>query len=223
MNIYSFGASLNSPKGFNAYPRGDFDIESGTAKKTRKPKKSSFHPLRMIKSFGNRFQYYKKFHPLLLFFIFLSIGVSILLILSFYESHYRSMATYQKVDGGNGNYPFAKLKNLVMVAGHSVYTSSSCGKVDKEDSWFLEPYQRNPGQAATFVSHIQEGVETVAKDDDALLLFSGGETRKEAGPRSEAQSYWAVAESKGWFGECGTFLIFTYFGILTMNEERQGS
>lgn len=91
-------------------------------------------------------------------------------------------------------YPFAKLKNLVMVAGHSVYTSSNCEKVEKEDSWFLEPYQRNPGQAATFVTHIQEGIEIAARDDGALLLFSGGETRKDAGPRSEAQSYWTVAE-----------------------------
>lgn len=99
------------------------------------------------------------------------------------------------------DYPFAKLKNLVMVAGHSVYTSSNCGKVDKEDSWFLESYQRHPGEAATFVSHIQEGVDVAAKDGMALLLFSGGETRKEAGPRSEAQSYWTVAESEAWFGE----------------------
>ncbi|OVA03487.1 protein of unknown function DUF218 [Macleaya cordata] len=88
-----------------------------------------------------------------------------------------------------------------MVAGHSIYTSNSCGKFDSEDSWFLESYQKHPGQAATFLTHIKEGVEVAAKDDGALLLFSGGETRKDAGPRSEAQSYWAVAESKGWFGK----------------------
>ncbi|KAJ4879602.1 Uncharacterized protein Rs2_36656 [Raphanus sativus] len=60
-----------------------------------------------------------------------------------------------------------------MVAGRSVYTSSNCEK----------------------------GVEAAGRDDESLLLFSGGETRREAGPRSEAQSYWAVAESKGWFGK----------------------
>lgn len=108
------------------------------------------------------------------------------------------MNDFGKLDLGLNDYPFANLSNLVMVAGHSVYTSS-CGKVDREDSWFLESYQKHPGQAATFVAHIQEGVEIVSKDDGALLLFSGGETRKNAGPRSEAQSYWAVAESKGWF------------------------
>ncbi|URE30070.1 DUF218 domain [Musa troglodytarum] len=100
-----------------------------------------------------------------------------------------------------GLYPLANLRNLVMVAGHSIYTSTTCGKVDSEDSWFLEPYQKNPGQAATFLAHIQEGVESAAKDKRSLLLFSGGETRKDAGPRSEAQSYWSVAESQGWFGQ----------------------
>lgn len=55
-----------------------------------------------------------------------------------------------------------------------------------------------------FLAHIKEGIESTARDDEALLLFSGGETRKDAGPRSEAQSYWAVAESKEWFG------MFTY-------------
>lgn len=92
-----------------------------------------------------------------------------------------------------------------MVAGHSVYTSSGCGKIEKEDSWILESYQKNPGQAATFVKHIEEGIEIVDKDESALLLFSGGETRKDAGPRSEAQSYWAVADFKGWFGEFSRF------------------
>ncbi|MBA0577113.1 hypothetical protein Golob_025415, partial [Gossypium lobatum] len=82
MNNYPFGS--NSPKSFNAYPRGDFDIELG---------------------------------------------------LSLYEHHYRMLRNYRKLDEGFSNYyPYAKLKNLVMVAGHSVYTSSSCEKVDKEDS-----------------------------------------------------------------------------------------
>jgi hypothetical protein len=61
-------------------------------------------------------------------------------------------------------------------------------------------------------------VELAARDQDALLLFSGGETRKDAGPRSEAQSYWAIAESKGWFGEfqgTSTFISFILVRSLT--------
>ncbi|KAL3572733.1 hypothetical protein D5086_026637 [Populus alba] len=193
MNIYA-----NNTKAFKSYPRGDFDLESGTLRRSRKSKNSSLHPSKMIKCFANRLNYFYKLHPFLLFFISLSFGVTILIVLFLYESRHRTMNDFGKLDLGLNDYPFANLSNLVMVAGHSVYTSS-CGKVDREDSWFLESYQKHPGQAATFVAHIQEGVEIVSKDDGALLLFSGGETRKNAGPRSEAQSYWAVAESKGWF------------------------
>ncbi|XWS21738.1 hypothetical protein CRYUN_Cryun30bG0080600 [Craigia yunnanensis] len=112
MNNYPFGS--NSPKSFNAYPRGDFDIESGTIKRTRRSRNSPFYPVRMIKSLANRLHYYYKLHPLLVFFISLSFGVTILIVLSLYEHHYRML---------------------------------------------------------------------------------------NAGPRSEAQSYWTVAESKGWFGK----------------------
>ncbi|GMH22299.1 hypothetical protein Nepgr_024142 [Nepenthes gracilis] len=193
--------SPNSPKSFNAYPSGECDVESLTFKKARKPKKSELRPAQMIKFFANRIQYYYKLHPFLFLFLSLSFGVAVLVILSFYESRFQIMSNFRNADVGLESNPFSKLKNLVMVAGHSVYTSSSYGKADDEGSWFLESYQKHPGQAATFLTHIQEGVEAAAKDEDALLLFSGGETRKDAGPRSEAQSYWFVAESKGWFGE----------------------
>lgn len=217
MNIYA-----NSPKSFNAYPRGDFDLESGTIKRPRKSKNSSLYPFKMFKSFANRLHYYYKLHPLLVFFISLSFAITIIIILSLYESQYRTMSNYKTSDLGSYGYPFAKLRNLVMVAGHSVYTHSSCGKVDKEDSWFLESYQKHPGQAATFVTHIKEGIEIVAKDNGALLLFSGGETRKDAGPRSEAQSYWTAAESKGWFGEllCFSHLLCC---LLCLVLSRNGS
>lgn len=203
MNNYSFGSQ--GPKSFHAYSRNssDFDLESGTSiKRPKKPKNSSLHPIRMIKSFVNRFHHYFKLHPLMGLFITLSFGVTVLIFVSFYGSQHRTQNGYSKLDLGSDNLiPFPKLQNLVMVAGHSIYTSSSCGKIEKEESWFLESYQKNPGQAATFVTHIQEGVEIAARDDSALLLFSGGETRKDAGPRSEAQSYWAVADFKGWFGK----------------------
>ncbi|KAI3820051.1 hypothetical protein L1987_13907 [Smallanthus sonchifolius] len=185
----------DSPKSFNAYPKGDFDLESNNIRKSRKPKHS------LIKSFGNRVMYYYQLHPVMLFLILLSFVVATFVVLSLYTNRVRTMTNYRKISTGiDDSYPFPKLRNLVMVAGHSIYTSSSCEKIDKEDSWFLESYQKNPGQASTFVAHIREGIESAARDEEALLLFSGGQTRKDAGPRSEAQSYWTVAESKGWFG-----------------------
>ncbi|WJX16622.1 hypothetical protein P8452_06627 [Trifolium repens] len=187
-----------SIKSFPAYPKSDFDLESGgitttTIKRTRKPKTSPF--LNMIKKFHHFF----KLHPLL---ALLLLSFSFIITLFVFLSYNKTQLTgYPKSDSGFDDYPFSKLNNLVMVAGHSIYTSSDCGKIEKEDSWYLESYQKNPGQAATFVKHIEEGIEIVDRDQDALLLFSGGETRKDAGPRSEAQSYWAVADYKGWFGK----------------------
>lgn len=56
------------------------------------------------------------------------------------------------------------------------------------------------GEAQSFLDHIRLGIETASKDPSALLLFSGGQTRKAAGPRSEGLSYWLVAEAADWFG-----------------------
>ncbi|KAL2938052.1 Uncharacterized protein RDABS01_021501 [Bienertia sinuspersici] len=204
MSGRSFGASTpraTSPKTFDAYPRVEIDIESLGLRNPRRPKNSELKLVRMLKSVINRFKYYYKLHPVLVFLLSLSFGVTILTLISLYENRVRLANNYRKFNATPGIYPLPKLENLVMVAGHSVYTSSDCGKVDSENSWFLESYQKHPGQAATFLAHIKEGVEVAAKDNQSLLLFSGGETRKDAGPRSEAQSYWLVAESKGWFGE----------------------
>ena len=59
------------------------------------------------------------------------------------------------------------------------------------------------GEAQSFVDHIEMGVKAAAEDPSALLLFSGGQTRREAGPRSEGLSYWVVAEAAGWFNTSG--------------------
>lgn len=58
---------------------------------------------------------------------------------------------------------------------------------DPEDSsaWALLDYQKETdGQTHSFLEHILLGVEETAKDASALLLFSGGQTRKSAGPRA---------------------------------------
>ncbi|KXZ54397.1 hypothetical protein GPECTOR_5g53 [Gonium pectorale] len=96
--------------------------------------------------------------------------------------------------------PAAGLRNLVLVAGHAVYTGVDYAEANKESSWFLEDYQKVKGEAQSFLDHIRLGIEEAALDPDALLLFSGGQTRRAAGPRSEGMSYWVVAEAAGWFG-----------------------
>ncbi|XP_058724585.1 uncharacterized protein C57A10.07-like [Vicia villosa] len=196
-NDYTLGSQ--SYKSFPAYPDTDFDIESGNTTPTKRIRKPKPSPIRPLYKMIQKFHHFFKLHPLVaLLLLAFSFGVSLLVFLSYNTTQLKD---YERIEPGLDEYPFSKLRNLVMVAGHSVYMSSGCGKIEKEDSWFLESYQKNPGQAATFVKHIEEGIEIVDKDEAALLLFSGGETRKDAGPRSEAQSYWAVADFKGWFGK----------------------
>jgi hypothetical protein len=198
------GFGPGSPRSFRYSARGgggDFDLESGVSRKARRPKTPHLEP-----SVAMRARHFYEAHPVAVAAALLSAGLAVLVLLSVHETRARAARP-----GGGAwaeEYPLPGLRNLVMVAGHSVYTSASCGGTDREESWFLEPYQRHPGQAATFVAHIKEGVDVAARDEGALLLFSGGETRKDAGPRSEAQSYWAIAESKGWFGE---FFFLSFF------------
>lgn len=96
--------------------------------------------------------------------------------------------------------PLKGLTHLVVVAGHSVLRYTDASRVEENESWYLEPYMEVPGQAATFVEHIRSGVEEAARDPRAILLFSGGTTKVKAGPMTEAQSYWTVAEKLDWFG-----------------------
>ncbi|KAL1525585.1 hypothetical protein AB1Y20_020439 [Prymnesium parvum] len=91
-------------------------------------------------------------------------------------------------------------RHLIVVAGHAVYMAPShdASRVRQEGSWYLESYQH--GQLDTMLKHIERGVQLAAADNSSLLLFSGGETRRAAGPRSEAMSYWEAADALGWFG-----------------------
>lgn len=90
-------------------------------------------------------------------------------------------------------------RHLIMVAGHSVYIGASrtAEDVEREENWYLESYQK--GQLKTMLSHIRRGTDLAADDNASLLVFSGGETRATAGPRSEASSYWEAANALGYF------------------------
>ncbi|DBA67947.1 TPA: hypothetical protein ACH3X2_013986 [Trebouxia sp. C0005] len=97
-------------------------------------------------------------------------------------------------------HPVPKLQNLVLVACHAVFIGSDYSKAEDQDAWLLLDYQKVPGQAHSFIEHIQEGILHAEHDPASLLLFSGGQTRKAAGPRSEAEGYWLVAEAAAWWG-----------------------
>lgn len=86
--------------------------------------------------------------------------------------------------------------HLVIVAGHSVLISGHLQDADRdEQDWFLLDYQKGKGLPNAIVAHIQAGMEEAAADPEALLVFSGGETRANAGPETEGASYYRVADA----------------------------
>ena len=89
-------------------------------------------------------------------------------------------------------------ERLVVVPGHAVYTGSERAHCPDDAHWFLLPFQR--GEPPLYVQHVWRGVREAARDEAALLVFSGGQTRAEAGPRSEARGYWQVARQHRWWG-----------------------
>jgi len=93
---------------------------------------------------------------------------------------------------------------LILVAGHAVlgpHTESLESADRREGVWHLMDYQHNQDLPHEFVSHIKHGVKEAAADPRALLVFSGGQTRPEAGPHDEGSSYYRVAEHYAWWGD----------------------
>lgn len=88
------------------------------------------------------------------------------------------------------------LDHLIVVPGHGVQWCTNIGRPVKDPScWYLFDYQKP--QVPCFLEHIQTGADMARNDSRALLIFSGGQTRSGAGPRSEAWSYFSAAESLG--------------------------
>ena len=92
----------------------------------------------------------------------------------------------------------AAITDLVVVACHAVYLGRGAGDADDDGQWLLQPFQK--GEPRFYVDHVRAGVGLAAAASTALLVFSGGQTRREAGPRSEADSYLALAGQFGWWG-----------------------
>ena len=91
-------------------------------------------------------------------------------------------------------------ENLVVVAAHAVYLGPAAEDAHPESdaSWCLRSFQH--GEPPFYIEHIRAGVDAAARDPAALLVFSGGQTHRQAGPRSEGQGYWDLAAHFGWWG-----------------------
>ncbi|KAG7449592.1 uncharacterized protein BT62DRAFT_962968 [Guyanagaster necrorhizus] len=93
----------------------------------------------------------------------------------------------------------ANLNHLVIVPGHAIWKGAdSTSRLDMDD-WVLEPYQREGNRIETFYRHIARGAEITLKDDHALVVFSGGQTRTSS-TTTEAESYLRLALNSNVFG-----------------------
>lgn len=112
----------------------------------------------------------------------------------FYQSLARSFPCETNV-GKSQLVPFPA-RNLILVAGHAIVRDLT--NLESDESWFLLDFQK--GEPPKYLGHIESAVRLAAADPSALLIFSGGATRLEAGPRTEALSYWLAADQLHWFG-----------------------
>lgn len=95
---------------------------------------------------------------------------------------------------------WSQLTHLIILPGHAIQWCTDVGKSPTDEScWFLESFQH--GQVKLFLGHVKKAVEEAANDPKSLLVISGGQTRPGVGLRTEAQSYFHVAESLGYFSD----------------------
>lgn len=90
-------------------------------------------------------------------------------------------------------------ENLVLVACHAVYKAQDFARPADDAGWSLQDFQK--GEPRFYIEHIRRGVGLASEDEAALLVFSGGQTRADAGPVSEARGYLRLAEHFAWWGE----------------------
>jgi len=86
--------------------------------------------------------------------------------------------------------------SLILVAGHAIVRRLD--SLESDEGWFLKHFQA--GEAKSYIEHVRHGVILASGEPDAILLFAGGQTDSQAGPRSESQGYWLVADHFDWFG-----------------------
>ncbi|KAF5220467.1 hypothetical protein TcYC6_0019560 [Trypanosoma cruzi] len=92
---------------------------------------------------------------------------------------------------------------LIMIPCHGVLRSLNAYDWQNQSLWEFEKHQLRDGVTLPFclASHIRRALQILKERfDSSILIFSGGQTKVSAGPRSEALSYYLVAEETNLFG-----------------------
>ncbi|KAL4773197.1 hypothetical protein BDW60DRAFT_29528 [Aspergillus nidulans var. acristatus] len=87
--------------------------------------------------------------------------------------------------------------HLIIVCCHAIYLGGPSKGRDEEE-WLIEGFQR--GETPTFTEHVKAGIRLLAGDEGALLVFSGGATKRPATELAEGESYLNLARDNAFFG-----------------------
>ncbi|MCP4177623.1 MAG: hypothetical protein GY756_07640 [bacterium] len=83
-----------------------------------------------------------------------------------------------------------KANELIIVACHAAFKNSTTLPLNSpadDNQWVLLPFQK--GEPKYYLEHMKYGTELLNQTDNSILIFSGGNTRKESGSWTEANSY----------------------------------
>lgn len=89
---------------------------------------------------------------------------------------------------------YSQAKRLVIVPGHAIYVGTDVAQT-RDDKYWIGGF---PGEAKYYVEHDLAGIDIAGNDPKCLIIFSGGQTREAAGPRSEAEGYWFLSDQFSW-------------------------
>lgn len=79
--------------------------------------------------------------------------------------------------------------HLIILPCHSIWKGGNTNGL-AQDEWHLAPFQYEGQDHLCFREHLVESIKHLQAIPTSVLVVSGGKTKREAGPISEAQSYY---------------------------------